>query len=137
MCCHTGMPCRRQDICTSSRHSIETRGRPVAVLSIDVERHTGIPNYQFYCLGSDPIRKSVPGLLHTSAYAQLYDDVMVVVSQKLGKKCTESCTKSSTRDLWCADKLRFFSFFKQYHIRYGNLKLMWWNAGWRLNIEIK
>ena len=27
---------------TPSRHSIQTQGRPVAVLSIDVERHTGI-----------------------------------------------------------------------------------------------
>ena len=26
-------------------HSIQTQGRPVAVLSIDVERHTGIHNY--------------------------------------------------------------------------------------------
>ena len=32
---------------TPSRHSIQTRGRPVAVLSIDVEHHTGIHNYLF------------------------------------------------------------------------------------------
>ena len=30
---------------TSLRHSIQTQGRPVAVLSIDVERHTGIHSY--------------------------------------------------------------------------------------------
>ena len=29
------------------RHSIQSRGRPVAVLSIDVERHTGIYSYPF------------------------------------------------------------------------------------------
>ena len=32
---------------TPPRHSIQTRGRPVAVLSIDVERHTGIHSYPF------------------------------------------------------------------------------------------
>ena len=30
---------------TPPRHSIQTQGRPVAVLSIDVERHTGIHTY--------------------------------------------------------------------------------------------
>ena len=29
------------------RHSIQTRGRPVSVLSIDGERHTGIHSYPF------------------------------------------------------------------------------------------
>ena len=32
---------------TPSRHSVQTRGRTVAVLSIDLERHTGIHNYRF------------------------------------------------------------------------------------------
>ena len=32
---------------TPPHHSIQTRGRPVAVLSIDVERHSGIHNYSF------------------------------------------------------------------------------------------
>ena len=32
---------------TPPRLSIQTRGRPVAVLSIDVERHTGIHSYPF------------------------------------------------------------------------------------------
>ena len=32
---------------TSPRHSIQTRGWPVAVLSIDVGRHDGIHNYLF------------------------------------------------------------------------------------------
>ena len=36
-----------QDTDTPSRHSIQTKGRPVVVLSIDVERHTGIHNYPF------------------------------------------------------------------------------------------
>ena len=35
-------------------HSIQTQGRPVVVLSIDVERHTGSHNYPFKCLWSDP-----------------------------------------------------------------------------------
>ena len=37
---------------------------------------------------SDPIGKSIPDLPHTPANAQLYDAIMVVVSQKLGGKCT-------------------------------------------------
>ena len=74
---------------TPPRHSVQTRDRPIAVLSIDVQRHTGIHSYPFRCLGSDPIRKSVPDLPHTPATAQLYGAVMVVVSQKLGRKyCT-------------------------------------------------
>ena len=32
---------------TSPRHSIQTQDRPVAVLSNDVERHTGIHSYPF------------------------------------------------------------------------------------------
>ena len=35
-----------------------TRGRPVAVLTIDLERHIGSDNYPFYCLRSDPTEKS-------------------------------------------------------------------------------
>ena len=63
---------------TPSRHTIQPRGQPVVVLSIGVERHTGI---------HDPIVKSFPDVPHTPADAQL-DDVMVVVSRKLGRKCT-------------------------------------------------
>ena len=36
------------------RHTVQTWGRPVVVLSIDVEHHTGIHNYLFICLRSDP-----------------------------------------------------------------------------------
>ena len=32
---------------TPPRHSIQTQGRPVAVLSIDVERYSGIHSYPF------------------------------------------------------------------------------------------
>ena len=71
---------------TPSRHSIQTRGRPVVVLSIDVKRHIGIHNDPFQCLGSDPIEKSSLDLPHTPATAQPYDAVMVVVSRKLGRK---------------------------------------------------
>ena len=35
---------------TQPSHSIQTRGRPVAVLYIDVERHTGIHNIHFNVL---------------------------------------------------------------------------------------
>ena len=70
---------------TPSHHSIQTRGRHVPVLSIDVERHTGIHSYPFLCLGLDPTVKSFPELPHTPANAQLYG-VMVVVSLKLGIK---------------------------------------------------
>ena len=48
--------------------------------------YTGIQNKP--CLGSDPIGKSFPDLPHTPSNAQLYDAVVVVASQKLGRKCT-------------------------------------------------
>ena len=70
---------------TPPRHSIQKRGRPVAVLSIYVERRTGIHN-PFLSLESDSVGKSFPDLPHTSANGQLYDAVMVVVSRKLGTK---------------------------------------------------
>ena len=50
---------------TPPRHSLQTQGRPVVVLSIDVEHHTVIYNYTFQCLGSDPIGKSFPNRHHT------------------------------------------------------------------------
>ena len=56
---------------TPPHHSIQTQGRPVAVLSIDVERHTGIHNYPSLSLVSDPNGKSFPDLPHTTAKAQL------------------------------------------------------------------
>ena len=85
---------------TPPRHSIQTQGRPVVVLQIDVERHTWIHNYPLRCLGSYPIEKSFSDLPHTAANAQLYDAVMVVVSQKLGRKSrTTLTTESWTRDL--------------------------------------
>ena len=63
------MPCRRYR--TLPRHSTQTQGRPIVVLSIDVGRHTGIHNYPFKCLCSDPIGKCFPDLPHTTANAQL------------------------------------------------------------------
>ena len=47
--CATTQECHAADIGhdTPPRHSIETRGRPVAVLFIDLERHTGIFKYLF------------------------------------------------------------------------------------------
>ena len=35
----------------ASRHSIQTQGQPVIVLSKDVEHHTGIHHYSILCLG--------------------------------------------------------------------------------------
>ena len=40
------------------------------------------------------------------ANAELYDAVIVVVSQKFGRQCTVP-TGSSTRDLWCASPLPY------------------------------
>ena len=62
---------------TPPHYSIQTRGRLVDVVSIDVERHTGI---MFW---ARPDREILP---HTPANAQLFDAVMVVVSRKLGRK---------------------------------------------------
>ena len=54
-CSHIGMPSRRPKHDTPPGHSIQTQGRPVIVLSTDVEHYTGIHNYLFQCLGSDPL----------------------------------------------------------------------------------
>ena len=43
---------------------------------------------------------------HTQSNDRLVDAAMVVVSQKLGRKCTVS-TEFWTRDLWCANPLRY------------------------------
>ena len=104
MCCHTGMPCRHRTwhLDPSNYKDIVI----VIVLSIDVERYTGIHIYPFWYLGSDTIGKSFSNLLHTPANTQLYDVDMVVVTQKLGRKCT-IITWSWTGDLWCANPLRF------------------------------
>ena len=59
-----------------------TQGQPVIVLSVDVECHTGIHNYPF------PTRKSFPDLPQTPWNGQIYDAVTLVVSLKLGRKCT-------------------------------------------------
>ena len=65
---------------TPPRHSIQLRGRPVVVLFIDVEHHTGIYNCPFECLGSDPIGKFFTNLPHTPANAHIYDAGTVVVT---------------------------------------------------------
>ena len=54
--CHA--PDTRHDIPT--RHSIQTRGRPVSVLSIDVERHSGIHNYPNFMSWVRPDREILP-----------------------------------------------------------------------------
>ena len=82
MCCHTGHD-------TPSRHSIQQQDQPVIVLSIDMEHHYywKLHNCSILCLGPDPIVKSFPDLPLTPANTQLYDAVLVVVSQKIGRKC--------------------------------------------------
>ena len=50
--------CMPQTHDMTPHHSIQTRGYPVAVLSIEMERHTGVHNYLFECLGEDPTVKS-------------------------------------------------------------------------------
>ena len=66
---------------TPSQYTIY--GRPVVVLSIDVERHTRIHNYPLYCLGSDPTGKSFLDLRHTTASAQHYEAFIVVIRRSL------------------------------------------------------
>ena len=99
MCCHTGLSCHRH----RTWHPILSQYR-YRVVSIDVEHITGIHNYPFYCLGSDPIGKSFPVLSTHAVNAHLYDAVMVVVSQKLGRKCTVP-SESWTRDMWRANPI--------------------------------
>ena len=47
------------------RHSVQTQGRPVIVLSIDVKRHTGIHNTHFNVLG-----KTRPGNPYPTFHTQ-------------------------------------------------------------------
>ena len=56
--------------------------------------------------GKNTIGKSLPDLPHIPANVQLYDAVMVVVSRKLGIKCTAP-TGSWTRNLWSANALHY------------------------------
>ena len=69
-------------------NSKQTQGRPVIVLSIDVERQIVIHNSQLPILMSwvRPDRKILPRPSTHTANAQIYDAVMVVVSQRLGRK---------------------------------------------------
>ena len=54
-----------------------------------------------------PHREIIPRpSTHTPAIAQLCDAIIVVVSQKLGRKCTVP-TESWARDLWFANLLRY------------------------------
>ena len=71
---------------TPPRHRIQTQGRPVVVLSLDVERHTGIHNYPFNILGKT--RSGNPSTTFHTHQRILNFLMLVVVSQKLGRKCT-------------------------------------------------
>ena len=124
MCCNTGIPWRRQRTWHSTpsqltdtgrdtppSHSIQTQDitpNPVTVnrhmadlslwyiLIIDVERHTWKHNNPILYLGSNPIGKSFPDL---PRHAAQFHDAIMVVSQKLGRKCTVP-SESWPRDLW-------------------------------------
>ena len=52
---------------TQPCHSVQTLGQPAAVISIDVECHTGIHNYAFLCLGSNLTEISFPALPYTDS----------------------------------------------------------------------
>ena len=69
-------------------HRIQTLGRPVVVLTIDVEHHTGIHNYHFNVLCHTWSGNPSTNLPHTRANAQFNDAVKLEVSQKLSRKCT-------------------------------------------------
>ena len=61
---------------TPPRDSIQTQGRTVLVLSIDVEPHTGIHKYPFQCLGLDPPRYSSP---YTSECSRPWSRTFIVI----------------------------------------------------------
>ena len=47
----------------------------------------------------DAPQQSLPFLPHTPVDAQIYDAIMVVVSQKLGRKCTITSLEPGTCDV--------------------------------------
>ena len=83
VCCHTDMPCCRHRTWhpTLTCHSIQIRGRPVVVLTINVEHQTGRHNHPLKCLRSDTNEKSFPKLTHT-ANTQLHEAVVMASSIK-------------------------------------------------------
>ena len=62
------------------------RRRAGLLLSIDVDRHTGIHSLPIVMSWVRPIGKSFPDLPRTPTNTQLYDDVMLVTNQKLSRK---------------------------------------------------
>ena len=62
---------------TQPYHSIQTQGRPIVVLSIDVERHTGIHNYgtHFNVLGQTRSRNPSPNF-HT--HQRMHNSMMLI-----------------------------------------------------------
>ena len=109
MCCHTAIPFRRHSVwhprpVTVYRHMADLS--MCYLFTIDLETshwNTQLPNCPMSCVRPD--RETLPRpSAHTST--QLYDAVMVVVSQKLGRKCTVP-SESWTRELWCANPLRY------------------------------
>ena len=74
------MPCRRQMTWHPPRHRIQTQGRPVVKLYVDIDRCTRIHDYKFYCLWSDLIEKSFLDLPHTQ---QTHTPVMLLWWQSI------------------------------------------------------
>ena len=95
---HRNAMLQTQDMTSQPRHSIQTRGRPVAVLSFDVTLE--YTTTHLTVSGQTQSRNPSPALHKHAANAQLYDSVTVVVavSQKLGRKCIIP-SESSTRDV--------------------------------------
>ena len=85
--CAATQECHAGDSGHDTYHSIHTWGQPVVVLSIVVERHTGIHNYPMICL----TRSGNPSLTFYTHQRMLNFMMllyMVVISQKPGRKCT-------------------------------------------------
>ena len=124
MCCHTGMSCHRHRTQHSTLSQYTDTG-PTCRCAI----HwcgTSHWNTQLPILMSwvRPDLEILPDLPHTPANAQFYDAVIVVVSQKLGRKCTVP-TEVWTRDLWCANPLRYpltHSCFSKYFCYFYEMK---------------
>ena len=75
MCCLTQIPWHD----TPPHHSIHTRGWPITVLSIDVERHTGIYSYPNLMSRVRPAHKILPW---SSTHNQWMLNIMMLLQRK-------------------------------------------------------
>ena len=106
MCCHTEIPWPRHRTWHPNPSQYTDTG-PTCRCAI-CWCWTSCWNAQLFILMSwvPPDWEFLPDLPHTLEYAQLYDAGMVVVSQKLSRKCTV-LPESWTWYLWCANPLRY------------------------------